>query len=176
MPERELPESPTAFLARHGVPGTLLNAFRSPSDARVVEVRFEEFIRGAGGANDPAGCWWARRRDIEKLEQAVRKEPVRDGERRDLLKRVIRDQTAVALNWNSMSAFWGMVVEGNPLQAIRGPARAQPVWDPSSGKTAPASLGNATERMLPGGIVQYWFPVVPTSQVRYFGASRGRRF
>jgi hypothetical protein len=91
------------------------------------------------------------------------------------MRREIRNQMAVALNWNSLSAFFWIHVETELLEGLRGPTRSQPVWDPSFVGQIPASLGNAAQRMLPGGGLQYFFPKIPVPP-NYYGTARGRTF
>jgi hypothetical protein len=175
MPERDLPEDPLDFLARHGEKPTVLATFVHPRAVKVVEVTKTDFIRGAGGGNNPAGKWWTRTDALAQIMAKVKALPEWPNERRNLLQREIRNQTAVSVNWNSLSALWWMHVEAEPLECLRGPSKKQSVWDPSSGGPMPASLGNATQRTLPGGGLQYFFPKVP-GPVHYYGTPRGRTF
>jgi len=176
MPERVLPEKPLDFLRRNGEGPNVLATFAHPVGVEVVEVTGTDFVRGAGGGNNPAGQWWIRRDELDRILVTVRALPQWPNERRNLLQREIRNQSAVSVNWNSLSAFWSMRVQAQPLVGLRGPTKAQPVWDPSSGGPAPAELGNSTQRTLPGGVVQYFFPKIPSGLVHYYGAARGRTF
>jgi hypothetical protein len=175
MPEHVLPETPVDFLARHGESPSVLATFVHPLAVVVVEVTRTDFIRGAGPSNNPSGKWWIRMDTLAQVMAKVRARPEWPNERRNLLQREIRDQTAVSVNWNSLSAFWWMRVEAEPHVGLRGPTKWQSVWDPSTGGPMPASLGNATQRTLPGGGVQYFFPMVAVP-VHYYGAARGRTF
>jgi hypothetical protein len=173
MHERVLPEAPTAFLVRHGAKLDVLAAFEPQSGVVVVKVTFADFVRGAGPTNNAAGPWWIRRSDVDRLQAEVQRKPPYPNERRDLMRRAIRDGTAVSVNWNSFSDFWLLSIAATPLEGLRGPAAGQPVWDGARG-APPAQLGNATARRLPGGITQYFFPKVPAASVRYFGRSPQR--
>lgn len=176
MSEHVLTEKPAAFLARHAENPNVLLTFEDPDQVDVIEVTNGDFVRGAGGGNNPAGKWWIRSDALDAILAHVRTLPQRPNERRNLLQREIRNRTAVSVNWNALSAFWGMQLRGQSIVGLRGRTKAQPVWDPAAGGSAPATLGSATQRTLPGGVVQYFFPVVRGDLVRYYGAASGRSF
>lgn len=181
MSEVVLAESPRAFLLRTGCRADTLLGFDETRGVRiaVVEVTHTEFVRGAGGPSvyaagaNPAGAWWLRRDDLLRMQAAVRAAPPWPNERRNLLQREIRDRAAISVNWNSLGALWAMRVGGTPLVGLRGEAKAQPVWDSSTGVHPPPQLGNATARTLPGGVMQYFFPHVPPTAVHYYGRPAG---
>jgi hypothetical protein len=175
MPEHDLPEDPLDFLERYGENPNVPDTFVDPRTIKVVEVTRTDFIRGAGDGNNPAGKRWIRTDALAQIMAKVQALPDWPNERRNLLQREIRNQTAVSLNWNALSAFWWMHIEAEPLVGLRGPSKRQSVWDPSSGGAVPAALGNATQRTLPGGAVQYFFPKIP-GPVHYYGSARGRTF
>jgi hypothetical protein len=175
MPERILPETPLDFLARHGENPSVLATFVHPFEVKVVEVTSMAFVRGAGPGNNPAGKWWIRMDALAQIMAKVRELPDWPNERRNLLQREIRDQTAVSVNWNSLSGFWWIRIEAQPQAGLRGPAKPQSVWDRRTGGAMPATLGDATRRMLPGGGEQYFFPKIAVLP-RFFGTPSGRTF
>ena len=107
MPEHVLPEEPLNFLVRHGENPNILETFVHPGAVKVIKVTKTDFIRGAGGGNNPAGKWWMRTDTLAQIMTRVQALPEWPNERRNLLQREIRNQTAVSVNWNSFSAFGG---------------------------------------------------------------------
>src|SRR5262245_34106429 len=148
MPESILSQRPEEFLIAYGADLKVLETFKDPERVTVVRVTDTDFIRGAGTENTVVGHWWTRMDELDKILHKIKMSPRFPNEGRNVLRRQFRDETAVSVNWNNLNAFWCLRISA---EGLRGETKAQPVWDPSR-SPAPAGMGNATQRMLPGGI------------------------
>lgn len=141
----------------------ILNAFDGiPDTVNISGPR--RFLRAAGADNNPYGRWWFEASVLLGLQEQFDRIPLPQGHRREAILGRMRAATAISLDWNTLSEFWLMDLPSQQqIEAIVGLAKAQPVFSVHNPLHNPKLL-------LPGGVKQYYFPVINPLWVYRFGS------
>ena len=145
------------------LPQSVLAGFDG-SPHEIVVRGLRRFLRAAGADNNPYGRWWFEAHVLLGLQQQFDRIPIPPGHRREAILGQLRAGTALSVDWNTLAEFWLLELPvGEALQALVGPAKAQPIFSVAH------KLHNP-KLMLRGGLTQYYFPVVNPLWVHQFGS------